>query len=80
MSSVELGKYMVAMQPVNSPSGKTKVWPIHSVSGPQLGTVSFLGRWRCYVFRPMPETVFNAGCMRELVEFCDKHTEEWRKR
>ncbi len=77
MKSVELGKYMIAMPPSNSLSGKTKEWVIRSVPVTvQLGKVRWLGRWRCYAFFPFPDTVFNAGCMNQLAEFCAKVTKE----
>lgn len=78
--TVELGKYMVALEPSPSPTGKTQVWPIISVRGAKLGSVKFLGRWRCYVFAPDEDTVFNAACMQELVEFCEARTNEWRNK
>ena len=84
LAGVVLGKYMMAMPPSNSQSGKTKEWVIRNSRGGefdfhgsiQLGEVRWLRRWRCYAFFPFLNTVFNAACMDELSAFCDKATKE----
>lgn len=80
----ELGKYMAALPPTLSATGKTQIWSIRSARGVDilgcLGEVRWFGRWRCYAFFPEHDTVFNAACMTELVEFCDKETKEHRRK
>ncbi len=66
---IELGKYMVAKPPMESASGKTKVWEIVNGRGTPLGLVSWYAPWRCYVFCPERDTVYNADCMQELSDF-----------
>lgn len=76
----KLGKYMHVCEPVNSTSGKTKIWTITDRLFIPLGQVRWFGRWRCYAFFPETGTVFNASCMRELVMFCEATTKEQRKK
>lgn len=71
-----IGEYMVAQYTGPSASGKTKNWRIESRRGDVLGEVRWFSRWRCYAFMPQPGTVFNAGCMSELVSFCERKMEE----
>jgi hypothetical protein len=53
-----------------SPSGKTGRWLVVSNSNlDELGTISWLGRWRQYTFQPMPLTVFSAGCLDDISSF-----------
>ncbi len=66
---IELGKHMVARDPIPSKSGKTLVWVISSHSGGALGQVKWFSAWRCYVYEPMPWTVYNADCMQALSDF-----------
>ena len=45
--------------------------------GPQfaeLGTVSWWPFWRQYVFHPKFKTLYSAGCLRELADFCESET------
>jgi len=76
----QLGKYMFVREPMNSKTGKTKIWIIVDRNNSPLGDVRWFGRWRCYAFFPEPDTVFNASCMNELVSFCDGATEKQRRK
>ena len=58
-----------------SESGKTDIWSVRSLSsGAELGQVRWFGRWRCYAFHPEPDTVFNASCLAQVRDFCDRMT------
>lgn len=64
-----IGKYLYAVHE-NASSGKTQVWAIRSTrDGAVLGEVRWFGRWRQYALFPAPGTVFNTGCMAELITF-----------
>ena len=69
-----LGKYMTASMPTDSNSGKTKIWRILDREGGALGTVRWFSRWRCYIFEPALDTVFNSTCLLELHTFCGAET------
>jgi len=58
-----------------SPSGKTRLWHVSSKSG-VLGTIHWLGTWRRYVFAPGTRADFDAGCLREIADFCEQRTAE----
>ena len=60
-------EYMVAVD-VTPPRRKTRVIEVRSRStGAHLGTLKWYGAWRQYVFYPQPHTIFNVGCMRDLM-------------
>lgn len=71
---------MFVRDPTKSSTGKTSVWVIEDGYGDVLGDVAWFGRWRCYTFHPEIGTVFNAGCMRELADFCEAETKARRKK
>lgn len=60
-------------------SKTTRHWAVTSTGGSRLGAVKFFPRWRCFVFEPFDDTVFNSGCMTDLAAFCDAATEQWRQ-
>lgn len=60
------------------PTGKTKSWSVSSTDGHYLGTVRFSGAWRKYCFFPKGDTQFDASCLREIADFCEKETAAWR--
>lgn len=69
-----LGDWMVAVRLPDKPNSRTCRWAIHSkLSEAQLGTVSWYGAWRCYVFHPASGTLFNSGCLELLARFCQRH-------
>lgn len=58
---------------------KTKVFEVRSKrSGSLLGVIKFYGAWRCYVFYPEAQTIFNAGCLKNIMDFSQLHTDQWR--
>ena len=58
---------------------KTKRWNVCAQDGEiLLGTINWLGRWRQYAFFPLPETVFERQCLRDIAEFCEQQTAAWR--
>jgi len=62
-----------------SPSGKTKVVAIESLSsGDTLGYIKWFGRWRQYTFFPVAETVWNVGCLDDVNAYIGKLMAERR--
>jgi len=64
-----------------SDSGKTNIWSIYSRDRLLLGEVRWHGPWRKYVFRTTEAGVmFDGGCLREIIEFCESRTEEHKEK
>lgn len=60
--------------------GKTQVWSVASkTSGETLGTIRWWGAWRQYVFVPFPRTLYNTGCMEDIVKAVKTLNDAWRK-
>lgn len=57
-----------------TPAGrKTKIIIVTAKrDGATLGEVSWWGAWRQYVFIPNEGTVFNKGCMNDIIAVIDK--------
>ena len=68
-------EYFTIGDPSPSHSGLTFKWPVFNDLY-NLGEITWNAAWRRYVFEPMPKTFFDAKCMRELAEFCDRKTVE----
>jgi hypothetical protein len=43
------------------------VFVLSKSSGVRLGVISWFGRWRQFCFFPSSETVFNVGCMNDIL-------------
>lgn len=53
-------------------TGKTDIYEILSKkSGDILGRIKWYGPWRQYCFFPTAQTVFNNGCMKDIIDFID---------
>lgn len=67
----------------NTPSRKTKVWVVWSskedFEGNELGQVRFYPQWRKYAFFPTAQTLFEQDCLRDIADFCETATKEWRR-
>lgn len=58
---------------------KTRRYRVTSnMSGFSLGQIRFYGAWRKFCFFPDENTVFDASCLQEIIEFCVTKTLEWR--
>jgi hypothetical protein len=60
-------------------TAKTKCWHVSSF-GTGLGYIKWFTRWRRYVFYPLPDTLYDASCLREIAEFCAHETREQQVR
>ena len=59
----------------STPKPKTKTWRVESTeSGVELGYVAWYGRWRCYTFAPLNDTIYEKQCLRDIAEFCERET------
>lgn len=56
-----------------SASGKTKIVSVCSKrSGDLLGEIRWFGRWRQYCFYPEQATIFNRGCMHDIITYIEQ--------
>jgi hypothetical protein len=64
----------------STPKPKTKTWRVDSIeSGVELAYIEWSGRWRCYVFVPLIDTIYEKQCLRDIADFCEQQTIEQRK-
>lgn len=54
---------------------KTKIWNVANRVGIVLGKIAWWPAWRKYTFHSL-EGTFDAGCLREIADFCENRTEE----
>lgn len=60
---------------------KTKQFYIENKASKSiLGYVVFFPQWRKFVFTQiLDEIIFDSKCLREIADFCDKQTNEWKE-
>ncbi len=53
---------------------KTKVYSCRKNSDTEieLGIVKWFGPWRQYCFYPSDDTIFNAGCLKDIQDFIEQ--------
>jgi DNA-directed RNA polymerase subunit M/transcription elongation factor TFIIS len=72
---VEEGTHIKFVEAEFQPKVKTKTWVVISKYGDgDLGTIMWFGRWRKYAFFPLPDTVYEQVCMREIALFIENKT------
>ena len=58
-----------------TPNLGTKRWAVMTKERPtQIGTVSWWGPWRKYVFHAGPQTLFDQDCLRDIADFVEAET------
>ena len=66
------------------PKRKTEQWHVisNSAIAVLLGQVGWYGRWRKYSFFPNRgnDLVFEQDCLRDIAEFCETQTKNYRAR
>lgn len=64
-----------------TPSGKTRRWRVTGSGGSAdiIGTVSWHGAWRQYVFTTNG-AILAASCLRQIEKFLDEQTSEQRSK
>ena len=49
---------------------KTKVIAVQSLTHPiRLGVIKWWNAWRCYVFLPDSDTLYNAACLDDIISY-----------
>jgi len=43
-----------------------------------LGDIKWYGAWWCYVFEPDGQTIYEKKCLRDIAQFLDDLTAEWK--
>lgn len=67
------------LQPKN-PERKTNLWVVYTKDGRMdLGHVEWFSRWRCYVFFPSMDTVFERDCLRDIANFIEQQTKDYKE-
>jgi len=56
------------------PRPRTRTWFVMTASGAQIGEIRWFPRWRCYGYWPTDGSVYEAVCLREIAEFCERAT------
>lgn len=66
----ELGKYMTAFE-YHEPNRKLPIYDIVNQQNEliHLGEAKYNSRWRKYCFYPEEETVFDAKCLQDMIDF-----------
>lgn len=52
--------------------GKRKTYEVINKYDEFLGSISYHPPWKCYVFEPIGDSFFSAGCMNEISDFIKK--------
>lgn len=61
-------------------TGKTNRWQVVTKEGNiVLGSVHWFGRWHQYSFFPLPDTAYERQCLRDIADFCETVTKQWRE-
>ena len=59
---------------------KTKVVAVQSKTHPtRLGVIRWYNTWRCYVFLPDADTLFNAECLNVIQSYIKELTDEHKR-
>ncbi len=57
----------------------TEIWEVRTADRKQLlGEVRWFGHWRRYALFPTSGPGFDATCLRDLADFCERQTQEHR--
>jgi hypothetical protein len=60
--------------------GKTRRFGVISKhTNERLGNIVFYGGWRQFVFEPLPNTRFSNECLKEIANFEEELTKEWKQ-
>jgi len=77
MGIERVGKWTYAREANIMPKRKTNRWAICADEGEiELGEVKWLGKWRCYCYFPLNDTLYEKQCLRDLANFCETKTAE----
>lgn len=72
-----MAKSYLAFVPVPvAPNRVTAIWNVTTSEGSPLGEIRWFAPWRRYVFFPVPNTLFDSGCLKEIANFIIARMEE----
>jgi len=60
------------INPYKKNGTKSVYWVISKNRGGILGEIKWYYKWRQYCFYPSDGTLFNKGCMQEIINFMEK--------
>jgi hypothetical protein len=61
------------------PGQKTNRWEVSTLDGKHsLGVIAWFGRWRKYAFFPTAPSTFEEICLRDIANFIEYKTREYR--
>ena len=64
-------KFISIQQKTNEEFEGHPVYRIYSKTKAQIGILSWYNPWKRYVFSSMPECVFDAQCLRDVLDFIE---------
>ena len=74
-----MAEYMDFILQPQEEGRKTEKYKVISAMGSHLlGFVSFHPAWRKYVFWPEKNTLFDPACLRDLADFVERQTNQWK--
>ena len=60
---------------------KTNVWLVVPNEGRErLGEIKWFSHWRKYAFFPLPDTVYEDDCLKDIAEFIDQQMIQRKQR
>jgi len=59
--------------------GVTKIIGVGNTSGSKLAFIKWHSGWRRYVFLPLPETLYDVACMKDILDFIQELMDERKK-
>lgn len=72
-------KHLMFIQVPQEVTGTTKAFVVNNKhSGIRLGTIEWSDKefWNCYAFFPLPNTMYEEDCLRDIANFCEELTKE----
>jgi hypothetical protein len=74
-----IGKHIYSRECQQPLERNTKRWTIVAHDGEvELGEVKWFGKWRCYAYFPLNDTLYEKQCLRDIAAFCERRTNEHR--
>ena len=76
-----IGQWVYARECAQPPERATQRWTIVTTDGEiDLGEVKWFGKWRCYAYFPLNDSVYEKQCLRDIAAFCETKTNKQRAR
>ena len=58
---------------------KTSIWRVENKDKDFLGHIRWNSQWRQYCFMPDANTIYSAGCLREIADFIKEQMDKREK-